>query len=57
MTQPAKNYYRVMLGRQRAHVAECLAGGFIGSDYKIHHQDLTGLRWTMTRSCVGPCWR
>lgn len=38
---PAKNYYRVMLGRQSAHVAECLAGGFIGTDFEIH-QDLSG---------------
>jgi restriction system protein len=41
MTQPVKSYYRLMLGRQSAHAAECLAGGFIGADYKIH-QDLTG---------------
>lgn len=38
---PAKSYYRVMLGRQSAHVAECLAGGFIGTDFDIH-QDLSG---------------
>lgn len=38
---PAKSYYRVMLGRQSAHVAECLAGGFIGTDFEIH-QDLSG---------------
>ncbi len=38
---PAKNYYRVMLGRQSAHVAECLAGGFIGADFGIY-QDLSG---------------
>ncbi len=37
----AKSYYRVMLGRQSAHVAECLAGGFIGTDFEIH-QDLSG---------------
>lgn len=41
MTQPAKNYYRVMLGRQSAHAAECLAGGFIGADFGIE-QDLSG---------------
>jgi len=38
---PARNYYRVMLGRQSVHAAECFAGGFIGADYQIH-QDLTG---------------
>lgn len=41
MTQPTKNYYRVMLGRQSIHAAECLAGGFIGADFGIE-QDLTG---------------
>lgn len=41
MTQPAKRYYRVMLGRQSAHAAECLAGGFIGADFGIE-QDLSG---------------
>lgn len=40
MNPPAKNYYRVMLGRQSAHVAECLAGGFIGADFGIE-QDLS----------------
>ena len=38
---PTKSYFRMMLGRQSAHAAECLAGGFIGVDYEIH-QDLTG---------------
>jgi len=41
MTQPTKNYYRVMLGRQSVHAAECLASGFIGADFGIE-QDLTG---------------
>lgn len=41
MTPSAKSYYRVMLGRQSAHVAECLTGGFIGPDFEIH-QDLSG---------------
>lgn len=41
MTQPAKSYYRVMLGRQSAHAAECLEGGFIGADFGIE-QDLSG---------------
>jgi restriction system protein len=41
MTQPAKHYYRVMLGRQSVHAAECLAGGFIGADFGIE-QDLSG---------------
>jgi restriction system protein len=35
MTQPAKNYYRVMLGRQSAHAPECRAGGFIGADFGV----------------------
>jgi len=30
-----RNYYRVMLGRRSAHAAECLAGGFIGTDFDI----------------------
>jgi len=42
MTRPAKSYYRVMLGRQSAHAAECLVGGFIGADFGIE-QDLSGL--------------
>lgn len=41
MTQPGKSYYRVMLGRQSAHVAEYLVGGFIGADFGIE-QDLSG---------------
>lgn len=41
MTQPAKSYSRVMLGRQSAHAAEYLAGGFIGANYEIH-QGLSG---------------
>lgn len=41
MTQPAKNYYRVMLGRQSAYAAECLAGSFIGTNFDIE-QDLSG---------------
>lgn len=41
MSKPAKRYYRVMLGRQSAHAAECRAGGFIGADFGIH-VDLTG---------------
>ena len=30
-----KNYYRLMLGRKSVHAAECLAGGFIGTDFGI----------------------
>lgn len=41
MTRSAKSYYRVMLGRQSVHVAECIAGGFIGADFGIE-QDLSG---------------
>lgn len=36
----AKSFYRVMLGRQSAYAAECLAGGFIGVDFGIE-QDLS----------------
>lgn len=35
-----KSYYRVMLGKQSAHAAECFGGGFIGTDYQID-QDLS----------------
>jgi len=41
MTRPAKSYYRVMLGRQSVHAAECIASGFIGADFGIE-QDLSG---------------
>lgn len=40
-TTLVRNYYRVMLGRQSMHAAECFAGGFIGTDYEIN-QDLSG---------------
>ncbi|HMS07867.1 MAG TPA: endonuclease NucS [Pyrinomonadaceae bacterium] len=36
-----KSYYRVMLGKGSVHIDDCLAGGFIGTDFDIH-QDLTG---------------
>jgi restriction system protein len=35
-----KNYYRVMLGKKSVHAKECLAGGFIGTDFDIT-QDLS----------------
>ena len=35
-----KQYYRVMLGKQSVHAAECFAGGFIGADFGIA-QDLS----------------
>jgi restriction system protein len=35
-----KSYYRVMLGRKSVHAAECLAGGFIGTDFAIY-EDLS----------------
>ena len=35
-----KSFYRVMLGRKSVHASECLAGGFIGTDFSIN-QDLT----------------
>ena len=38
--KPAKNYYRVMLGKKSIHAAECFAGNFIGTDFGID-QDLT----------------
>lgn len=41
MSKPSKSYYRVMLGRQSAYAAECLAGDFIGADFDIE-QDLSG---------------
>jgi restriction system protein len=34
-----KKFYRVMLGRKSVHAEECLAGGFIGTDFEIK-QDL-----------------
>jgi len=36
-----KTFYRIMLGRQSVHAAECFAGNFIGADFDID-QDLTG---------------
>jgi restriction system protein len=36
-----KSYYRIMLGKQSAHAAECFAGGYIGAGFDIN-QDLTG---------------
>ncbi len=41
MSKPSKSYYRVMLGRQSVHAAECLDGSFIGADFGIE-QDLSG---------------
>lgn len=41
MSKPSRSYYRVMLGRQSVHAAECLADGFIGADFGIE-QDLSG---------------
>jgi restriction system protein len=35
-----KQYYRVMLGKQSVHAADCFAGGFIGADFGIV-QDLS----------------
>lgn len=35
-----KKYYRLMLGKQSVHAAECFAGGFIGTDFDIR-QDLS----------------
>jgi len=35
-----KSYYRLMLGRKHVYAAECLAGGFVGTDFGIH-EDLT----------------
>lgn len=43
MTQPARRYYRVMLGRHSAHMPECLAGGFIAADF-VSEQNLSGKR-------------
>jgi restriction system protein len=41
MSRPVKSFYRVMLGRQSAHAAECLVSGFIGADFGIE-EDLSG---------------
>lgn len=35
-----KSYYRLMLGEKSKHAAECLSGGFVGTDFHIH-QDLS----------------
>jgi restriction system protein len=35
-----KNFYRIMLGKQGAHAAECVAQGFLGADFGIA-QDLS----------------
>jgi restriction system protein len=35
-----KSYYRVMLGQKSVHAAECIAGGFIGTDFDIQ-EDLS----------------
>jgi restriction system protein len=35
-----KSYYRLMLGRQSVHAAECFAGGFIGTHFGIN-EDLS----------------
>jgi len=37
---PGTSYYRLMLGRGSLHAAECLAGGFVGTDFGID-QDLS----------------
>ncbi|MBL9120062.1 MAG: DUF1016 family protein [Phycisphaerae bacterium] len=36
-----KNYYRVMLGKKGYHLDQCVAGGFLGTDYDVD-EDLTG---------------
>jgi len=35
-----KSYHRLMLGRKHVYAAECLAGGFVGTDFGIH-EDLS----------------
>ena len=35
-----KTYYRIMLGAQSVHAAQCFAGNFIGADFGIN-EDLT----------------
>ena len=35
-----RNYYRLMLGKQHIHAAECLAGGFVGTHFQVK-EDLT----------------
>ena len=39
---PLKSYYRLMLGPGGTHAQDCLAGGFVGVDFKLA-QDLTPL--------------
>lgn len=53
-----KNYYRVMLGRQSIHAAECFAGNFIGTDFDIG-ADLTGKlpdEWRKFNRVFIPVW-
>jgi restriction system protein len=38
-----KNYYRVILGENSAHVSACFAEGFIGADFEIPHDLTTNL--------------
>ncbi len=36
-----KSFYRIMLGRRGFHLEQCVAGGFVGTDYDVR-EDLTG---------------
>jgi restriction system protein len=41
MSVASRSYYRVMLGGKSAHAAECLAGGFLGTDFLVR-ENLAG---------------
>ena len=36
-----RNFYRLMLGRKSIHAESCFYGGFVGTDFDVHH-DLSG---------------
>ena len=36
-----RNFYRLMLGRKSIHAESCFSGGFVGTDFDVHH-DLSG---------------
>ena len=36
-----RNFYRLMLGRKSIHAESCFNGGFVGTDFDVHH-DLSG---------------
>jgi restriction system protein len=53
-----KSYYRIMLGPKSIHAAECLKGGFIGTDFIA--DDLTGKlpdNWRLFNQEFIPVWQ